>query len=83
MQKYYYFITSFNNFCFLKGLNVNHTLQVLSMRGNGMGDDGAIYLSEALRDNRVIHELDISFNEIGIIGFKGKFEQNTNLPRHL
>jgi len=47
----------------------NGTLRVLSIKGNYITDEGAGYIAKALEHNKVIQELDISFNEIGTRGF--------------
>jgi len=53
----------------IKGLNVNLTLRMLSVKGNFIGDEGAAYIAESLENNKIMQELDISFNEIGPKGF--------------
>ncbi len=52
-----------------KGLNANVTLKMLSIKGNFIGDEGAGYIAEALEKNKIMQELDVSFNEIGPKGF--------------
>ena len=54
-----------------KGLQLNTTLKVLSIKGNWICDDGALFLAEILKENHLLKELDISYNEIGPIGFQG------------
>jgi hypothetical protein len=50
-------------------LIANSTLRVLSIKGNYITDEGAGCIAKALEKNKVIQELDVSFNEIGIRGF--------------
>lgn len=42
----------------------------MSIKGNYIGDEGAIYIAKALDNNKIIQELDVSFNEIGPKGFE-------------
>lgn len=42
---------------------------MLSIKGNYIADEGAACIAKALEDNKVIQELDVSFNEIGPQGF--------------
>jgi len=42
---------------------------MLSMKGNFIGDEGLGYISSALENNKIMEEIDISFNKIGPIGF--------------
>ena len=41
-------------------LKVTHTLQVLSMWGNSVGDDGIAMISEALQHVKSLHRLAVS-----------------------
>lgn len=47
-------------------LMFNTSLQLLDLRGNGLGNDGAIFVSRALREhtNEQLRELDLGYNEI-------------------
>lgn len=47
-------------------LMFNTSLQLLDLRGNGLGNDGAILVSRALREhtNEQLRELDLGYNEI-------------------
>lgn len=42
---------------------------MLSIKGNFISDEGVVYLSQALNNNKFLQEIDISFNEIGLAGF--------------
>ncbi|GBC24533.2 leucine rich repeat protein [Rhizophagus irregularis DAOM 181602=DAOM 197198] len=53
----------------LSGLKDNDTLEKLFIKGNAIGDRGALSLSEALKSNRKLKSLDIDENEIGIDGY--------------
>ncbi|CAB4397598.1 unnamed protein product [Rhizophagus irregularis] len=53
----------------LSGLKDNDTLEKLYIKGNAIGDRGALSLSEALKSNRKLKSLDIDENEIGIDGY--------------
>ena len=57
-----------------KGLKENSTLEVLNIKGNIIGDDGWILLSESLVGNKTLKEIDISLNEIGPTGFQALWE---------
>ncbi len=50
-------------------MSANNSLRMLSIKGNFIGDEGAGYIAEALENNKLLQELDISFNEIGPKGF--------------
>jgi hypothetical protein len=39
------------------------------MKGNFIGNEGLGYISNALENNKIMQEIDISFNEIGSVGF--------------
>lgn len=47
-------------------LMFNTSLQLLDLRGNGLGNDGAVVVSRALREhtNEQLRELDLGYNEI-------------------
>jgi len=56
--------------CVAKGLSRNNSLESLNIKGNVIGDQGLVYLAQALvASNNRIKELDISLNEIGPQGF--------------
>lgn len=57
-----------------KGIKENSTLEVLNIKGNIIGDDGCILLSESLVGNKSLKEIDISLNEIGPTGFQALCE---------
>ena len=48
---------------------MNVTLAMLSIKGNFIGDEGIGYISNALENNKIMQDLDVSFNEIGPEGF--------------
>jgi Ran GTPase-activating protein (RanGAP) involved in mRNA processing and transport len=50
--------------------NATSTLQVLDLGGNGIGDEGAIYLALALEQNDTLQELLLQDNGIGDAGAK-------------
>ncbi len=50
-------------------MSQNKSLEVLNIKGNIIGDDGLILISQSLRDAPNLKELDISLNEIGPTGF--------------
>ena len=52
-----------------KGVSQNQTLEVLNIKGNMIGDEGMLSLSECLKDAIMLQHLDISLNEIGPSGF--------------
>lgn len=47
----------------------NNTLESLNIKGNVIGDQGLILLSQSLRDATRLKELDVSLNEVGPAGF--------------
>lgn len=47
---------------------MNQHITQLNLASNGLGDEGAIYLSHILRDNTVIVDIDLSLNFIGVDG---------------
>ena len=49
-------------------LKVTHTLQVLSMWGNDVGDDGIAMISEALQHVRSLHRLAVSECRLSVKG---------------
>lgn len=52
----------------------NNTLESLNIKGNVIGDQGLILLSQSLRDATRLKELDVSLNEIGPAGFQALCE---------
>lgn len=57
--------------CIAQGLAKNKSLELLNVKGNVIGDQGIIMISQALRETRhTLRELDISLNEIGPQGFQ-------------
>ena len=53
-----------------KGISQNASLELLNLKGNIIGDEGLILLSQNLKDATSLKELDISLNEIGPAGFQ-------------
>jgi len=54
--------TSFG--AFARGLSPNTSLKELNLKDNGIGNDGAMELADALRGNKVLERLDLSSNGI-------------------
>lgn len=52
-----------------KGLCENHSLEVLNMKGNVIGDEGIMLIAAALKEAPNLKEIDISLNEVGPAGF--------------
>jgi len=50
-------------------MSQNSTLDTLNIKGNMIGDDGMLLISECLKDAIMLQHLDISLNEIGPAGF--------------
>jgi len=53
-----------------KGIACNRTLEVLNIKGNIIGDEGMVFIAQALPAAVQLKELDISLNEVGPIGFQ-------------
>ncbi|CAG8747781.1 2218_t:CDS:1, partial [Ambispora leptoticha] len=69
----------------LTNLEENSSLEKLIMRGNAIGDDGAKYLSQALKTNTRLRTLNIDENEIGIDGYislHNVFSTHQNISLH-
>ena len=49
-------------------LNVTHTLQVLYMNGNDIGDDGMAVISEALQHNKSLTTLRVAWCGLSVKG---------------
>eukprot|EP00826_Nyctotherus_ovalis_P040438 TRINITY_DN3991_c0_g10_i1.p2 TRINITY_DN3991_c0_g10~~TRINITY_DN3991_c0_g10_i1.p2 ORF type:complete len:110 (+),score=34.98 TRINITY_DN3991_c0_g10_i1:306-635(+) len=51
------------------------------MKGNFIGDEGLSLVASALENNKIMQEIDVSFNEIGPIGFSSliKVLSSTNI----
>ena len=47
-----------------KGLQGNQSLRSLSLKANGIQDQGVVYLADSLRYNQVLTRLDLSQNEV-------------------
>lgn len=61
--------------CIAQGLSKNQSLEVLSLKGNVIGDQGLILIAQALKESKInLKELDISLNEVGPAGFQALCE---------
>mmetsp|Transcript_51396 Transcript_51396/g.70543 ORF Transcript_51396/g.70543 Transcript_51396/m.70543 type:complete len:99 (-) Transcript_51396:406-702(-) len=60
--------------CISQGIMKNNTLESLNIKGNVIGDQGLILLSQSLRDATRLKELDVSLNEVGPAGFQALCE---------
>ena len=49
-------------------LNVTHTLQVLHMSSNDIGDDGMAVISKALQHNKSLTALEVAFCGLSVKG---------------
>ena len=49
-------------------LKINTTITRLDLRDNGLGSRGAIYISQLIKDNEFIIELNLADNDIGLQG---------------
>ena len=61
--------------CIAQGISKNSSLELLNLKGNVIGDQGIIMISQALKESKMtLKELDISLNEIGPHGFQALCE---------
>jgi len=65
---------------------MNQYITKLDLASNGLGDEGVIYLSDILRDNLAIVDINLSQNFIGIDGareLRDLFKDNHIKINHL
>lgn len=55
------------------GLKNSNTLISLNLRGNSIRDEGLEHIADALFDNQILEELDISMNEITSNGISSTY----------
>ena len=56
--------------CIAQGICRNTSLEVLTIKGNVIGDQGLIMIAQSLKESKMtLRELDVSLNEIGPHGF--------------
>lgn len=53
-------------------LKINTNITNLDLRDNGLGSRGAVYISQLMKDNEYISELNLSNNDIGLQGMINK-----------
>jgi Ran GTPase-activating protein (RanGAP) involved in mRNA processing and transport len=65
---------------------MNQYITKLDLASNGLGDEGAIYLSQILRDNAALDDINLSQNFIGVDGVRvlcDLFKENHITINHL
>jgi Ran GTPase-activating protein (RanGAP) involved in mRNA processing and transport len=65
---------------------MNQYITKLDLASNGLGDKGVLYLSQILRDNAALEDINLSQNFIGVDGVRelcDLFKQNHITINHL